>query len=137
LLLTPARTDSTIAALAVLSNPIDEFKTEYRCIASDLRNANAASPQSARDRSAVGCLHATIGVMDHLSIDKSWLASASADPSSGISAARAQSDRRRRPGAAERIASGNRDLFYDTNIKGGTGPREAPAEITIEMATSF
>src|SRR3954453_13205178 len=31
--------NSTIASLANPFNPIDEFKNEYRCIASDLRNA--------------------------------------------------------------------------------------------------
>src|SRR5712671_7531800 len=33
--------NSTISALANPFNPIEEFKGEYRCIASDLRNANA------------------------------------------------------------------------------------------------
>src|SRR2546423_10609750 len=32
--------NSTIAALASPFNPMDEFKSEYRCITSDLRNAN-------------------------------------------------------------------------------------------------
>ena len=32
--------NSTISALANPFNPIDEFKGEYRCVASDLRNAN-------------------------------------------------------------------------------------------------
>src|SRR5512132_3746553 len=31
--------NSTIAALANPFNPIEEFKSEYRCIAADLRNA--------------------------------------------------------------------------------------------------
>jgi len=42
--------NSTIAALANPFNPIDEFKAEYRCIASDLRNANGGQ-SSVRSRS--------------------------------------------------------------------------------------
>ena len=36
--------NSTISSLARPFNPLDEFKDEYRCVASDLRNA--AGPQA-------------------------------------------------------------------------------------------
>ena len=39
-------------------NTIEEFKGEYRCIFSDMRNANGGEVfRPARDRSAVGCLY--------------------------------------------------------------------------------
>src|ERR1700682_4139450 len=40
-------------------NPIEEFNAEYRCIASDLRNANAGQSTGplARDRPSLGCIH--------------------------------------------------------------------------------
>ena len=52
--------NSTISNLKNNSpfNPIEEFKAEYRCIASDLRNANARPVlRPARGRPAVGCIH--------------------------------------------------------------------------------
>ncbi len=50
--------NSTIAGLTNPFNAIEEFKGEYRCIASDLRNAYARSVhRPARDRSAVGCVY--------------------------------------------------------------------------------
>src|SRR3990172_1513827 len=53
-------------------NPIEEFKGEYRCIASDLRNANAG--QSSRpleiDRPWDAYTDDHLGLMDHLGIDR-------------------------------------------------------------------
>jgi pimeloyl-ACP methyl ester carboxylesterase len=52
-------------------NPIEELKGEYRCIASDLRNADGATLRSARDRPAVDAYTDDhLGLMDHLGIDK-------------------------------------------------------------------
>jgi len=39
-------------------NPIDEFKAEYRCIASDLRNANGGQSSGPLEIDRpLGCLH--------------------------------------------------------------------------------
>ena len=64
--------NSTIASLANPFNPIDEFKGEYRCIAADLRNANAgqSSGPLESDRPWDAYTDDHIGLMDHLRIDK-------------------------------------------------------------------
>src|SRR5256714_2085842 len=64
--------NSTISALKNPFNPIDEFKGEYRCIASDLRNANGgqSSGPLETDRPWDAYTDDHIGLMDHLGIDK-------------------------------------------------------------------
>src|SRR5258708_6575437 len=66
--------NSTIAALKGNSpfNPIDEFKGEYRCIASDLRNANAGQSSGPLEIDRPWDAHTDDhpGLMDHLGIDK-------------------------------------------------------------------
>jgi len=64
--------NSTIAALANPFNPIEEFKGEYRCIASDLRNANTGQSSGPLeiDRPWDAYTDDHLGVMDHLGIDK-------------------------------------------------------------------
>jgi pimeloyl-ACP methyl ester carboxylesterase len=66
--------NSTIAGLKTGSpfNPIDEFKGEFRCIASDLRNANPghSSGPLEIDRPWDAYTDDHIGLMDHLGIDK-------------------------------------------------------------------
>src|SRR4026207_1678413 len=64
--------NSTISALATPFNAIDEFKAEYRCIASDLRNANAGQSSGPLeiDRPWDSYTDDHIGLMDHLGIDK-------------------------------------------------------------------
>src|SRR5260370_35515074 len=64
--------NSTIAALANPFNPIDEFKSEYRCIAADLRNApsgQSTGPVEV-DRPWESYAYDQLGLMDHLGIDK-------------------------------------------------------------------
>jgi pimeloyl-ACP methyl ester carboxylesterase len=53
-------------------NPIVEFKGEYRCIASDLRNANAGQSSGPLeiDRPWDSYTDDHLGLMDHLGIDK-------------------------------------------------------------------
>jgi pimeloyl-ACP methyl ester carboxylesterase len=53
-------------------NAIDEFKGEYRCIAADLRNANAGQSSGPLeiDRPWDAYTDDQLGVMDHLGIDK-------------------------------------------------------------------
>src|SRR2546427_4616923 len=64
--------NSTIAGLANPFNPIPEFKGEYRCIASDLRNANSgqSSGPVEIDRPWDSYTDDHLGLMDHLRIDK-------------------------------------------------------------------
>src|SRR5712691_3456629 len=64
--------NSTIASLANPFDPIPEFKGEYRCIASDLRNANSgqSSGPIEVDRPWDSYTDDHLGLMDHLRIDK-------------------------------------------------------------------
>jgi pimeloyl-ACP methyl ester carboxylesterase len=64
--------NSTIASLANPFNPIPEFKGEYRCIASDLRNANGGQSSGPLeiDRPWDAYTDDHLGLMDHLRIDK-------------------------------------------------------------------
>src|SRR6266446_10683506 len=64
--------NSTISALANPFNPIDEFKAEYRCIASDLRNANGGQSSGPLeiDRPWDAYTDDHLGLMDHLGIEK-------------------------------------------------------------------
>src|SRR6266849_379749 len=53
-------------------NPIEEFKGEYRCIASDLRNANGGQSSGPLeiDRPWDAFTDDHVGLMDHLGIEK-------------------------------------------------------------------
>ena len=66
--------NSTISGLTRGSpfNPIEEFKGEYRCIASDLRNANGGESTGPLEIDRAWDSHADdqLGLMDHLGIDK-------------------------------------------------------------------
>src|SRR5262245_7813610 len=66
--------NSTIAGLKRGDpfNPIEEFKGEYRCIASDLRNANGGESSGPLeiDRPWDAYTDDHLGLMDHLRIDK-------------------------------------------------------------------
>jgi pimeloyl-ACP methyl ester carboxylesterase len=65
--------NSTIGALARGPfDPIAEFKGEYRCIAADLRNANAGHSTGPLEVDRPWDAHTDdhLGVMDHLGIDK-------------------------------------------------------------------
>ena len=64
--------NSTIAALNNPFNAIEEFKGEYRCIAADLRNANAGQSSGPLEIDRPWDSHTDdqLAVMDHLGIDK-------------------------------------------------------------------
>jgi len=64
--------NSTIAGLANPFNAIAEFKSEYRCIASDLRNANSGQSSGPLeiDRPWDSYTDDHLGVMDHLGIKR-------------------------------------------------------------------
>ncbi len=134
--------NSTIAALASPFNAIDEFKGEYRCIASDLRNANGgqSSGPLEMDRPWDAYTDDHLGVMDHLGIDTFMVMGFC------IGGPFIWNLLRRAPGrvvaAVLAQPSGSRpeqrDLFYDTNIK-GWGPElvKRRPEITMEMVDRF
>src|SRR5712675_740747 len=64
--------NSTISALTNPFNPIEEFKGEYRCIASDLRTANAGQSSGPLEinRPWDSFTDDQLGLMDHLGIQK-------------------------------------------------------------------
>jgi pimeloyl-ACP methyl ester carboxylesterase len=64
--------NSTIAGLANPFNAIEEFKGEYRCVAADLRNANAGQSSGPLEIDRPWDSHTDdqLGVLDHLGINK-------------------------------------------------------------------
>jgi len=134
--------NSTIAALANPFNPIDAFKCEYRCVASDLRNANGGQSSGPLeiDRPWDAYTDDHLGVMDHLGVDKFmvlgfciggpfiWNLLRRA-PNRVVAAVLAQPS-----GSRPEM----RDLFYDTNIKSwGPDLVKRRPEITMEMVDKF
>ena len=123
-------------------NPIEEFKAEYRCIASDLRNANGGQSSGPLEIERPWDAYADdhLGLMDHLRIEKFmvmgfciggpfiWNLLRRA-PNRIVAAVLAQ------PSGSRPEA---RDLFYDTNMK-GWGPEliKRRPEITMEMVDKF
>lgn len=108
--------NSTIAGLISGSpfNPIEEFKREYCCIASDLRNANAGQSFGPLeiDRRWDSYTDDHIGVMDHLGIDKFMvLGFCIGGPFIWNLLKRARSCCRGRAGAAERVTAGDARPF--------------------------
>src|SRR5476649_2173329 len=134
--------NSTISALSSPFNLIDEFKGEYRCIASDLRNANGGQSSGPLeiDRPWDAYTDDHLGLMDHLGIDKFlvmgfciggpfiWNLLRRA-PNRVVAAVLAQ------PSGSRPEA---RDLFYDTNMKGwGPDLNKRRPEITMKMIDAF
>jgi len=73
LLISGGGLNSAIAGLATAPfDPVEEFKGEYRCIASDLRNGNRGQSSGPLeiDRPWDSFTDDQLGVMDHLGIDK-------------------------------------------------------------------
>jgi pimeloyl-ACP methyl ester carboxylesterase len=136
--------NSTIAGLKRGDpfNPIDEFKGEYRCIASDLRNANGGQSSGPLeiDRPWDAYTDDHLGVMDHLRIDKFMVMGfciggpfiwnlLKRAPDRVVAAVLAQPS-----GSRPEM----RDLFYENNMK-GWGPElvKRRPEITMEMVDKF
>jgi pimeloyl-ACP methyl ester carboxylesterase len=123
-------------------DPIDEFKREFRCIASDLRNANAGQSSGPLeiDRPWDAYTDDHIGLMDHLRIQKFMVLGfciggpliwnlLKRAPDRVVAAVLAQ------PSGSRPDA---RDLFYQNNIT-GWGPElvKRRPEITMEMVEKF
>jgi pimeloyl-ACP methyl ester carboxylesterase len=133
------------STMAGLNNPFDaigEFKGEYRCIASDLRNANTGQSSGPLeiDRPWDAFTDDQLGVMDHLGIDKFMVMGfciggpfiwnlLKRAPNRVVAAVLAQPS-----GSRPEM----RDLPYDTNMK-GWGPEfiKRRPEITMEMVDRF
>ena len=134
--------NSTIASLSNPFDPIPEFKGEYRCIASDLRNANSGQSSGPLeiDRPWDAYTDDHLGLMDHLGIDKFMVMGfciggpfiwnlLKRAPNRIVAAVLAQPSGWR-PEAP--------DLFYETNIKGwGPDLVKRRPEITMETVDKF
>jgi pimeloyl-ACP methyl ester carboxylesterase len=136
--------NSSISALTGGSpfNPIEEFKGEYRCIASDLRNANAgqSSGPLESDRPWDSFTDDHLGLMDHLGIDKFMVMGFCIGGPLIWNLLRWAPDRIVAAVLAQPSGSRPemRDLFYETNMK-GWGPEfvKRRPDITMEMVDKF
>jgi pimeloyl-ACP methyl ester carboxylesterase len=134
--------NSTMGGLNNPFNAIDEFKGEYRCIASDLRNANPGQSTGPLeiDRPWDAYTDDHIGLMDHLRIDKFMVMGfciggpfiwnlLERAPDRVVAAVLAQPSgfRKEMP-----------DLFYQNNMK-GWGPElvKRRPDITMDMVDKF
>ena len=123
-------------------NPIEEFKGEYRCIASDLRNATGGQSSGPLeiDRPWDAYADDQLGLMDHLGIDKFMVMGfciggpfiwnlLKRAPDRIVAAVLAQPS-----GSRPEM----RDLFYENNLK-TWGPELTARrpEITTEMVDRF
>src|SRR5262245_53008961 len=136
--------NSTISGLISGSpfNPIEEFKGEYRCISSDLRNANGGESSGPLeiDRPWDAYTDDHIGLMDHLKIDKFMVLGfciggpfiwnlLERAPNRVVAAVLAQ------PSGSRPEA---RDLFYENNIKGwGPDLIKRRPDVTMDTVDKF
>jgi pimeloyl-ACP methyl ester carboxylesterase len=123
-------------------NPIEEFKGEYRCIASDLRNANGGESSGPLEieRPWDAYTDDHLGLMDHLRIDKFMVMGfciggpfiwnlLKRAPNRVVAAVLAQPS-----GSRPEM----RDLFYETNMKGwGPDLVKRRPEITMDSVDRF
>jgi pimeloyl-ACP methyl ester carboxylesterase len=133
--------NSTIAGLSGDSspfNPIEEFKGEYRCIASDLRNANAGQSSGPLevDRPWDAYTDDHLGLMDHLGIGKFMVLGFCIGGPFIWNILKRASDRVVAAVLAQPSGSRPemRDLFYDNNMK-GWGPELVKRRPEIGMET--
>ena len=135
--------NSTIAGLkGAPFNPIEEFKAEYRCITSDLRNATGGQSSGPLeiDRPWDSYADDQLGLMDHLGIDKFMVMGfciggpfvwnlLKRAPDRIVAAVLAQ------PSGSRPEA---RDMFYQGNMKNwGPALIARRPEITMEMVDKF
>src|SRR5690242_11422729 len=114
--------NSTIAGLTQPFNAIEEFKGEYRCIASDLRNANGGQSSGPLeiDRPWDAYTDDHLAVMDHLGIRNFMVLGFCIGGPFIWNLLRRAPDRVVAGVLAQPSGSRPelRDLFYDTNMKG-------------------
>src|SRR5450755_1377792 len=137
--------NSTIAGFTAASSPFDpiaEFKGEYRCIASDLRNANggqSTGPLEA-DRPWDAYTDDHLGLMDHLGIDKFMVLGFCIGGPFIWNLLRRAPDRIVAAVLAQPSGSRPemRDLFYENNMK-GWGPElvKRRPDISMEQVEKF
>ncbi len=136
--------NSTIAGLHAGDpfNPIEEFKREYRYIASDLRNANSGQSSGPLeiDRPWDAYTDDHLGLMDHLGIQKFMVLGFCIGGPFIWNLLRRAPDRVVAAVLAQPSGSrpDQRDLFYENNIK-GWGPElvKRRPDITMEMVDKF
>jgi len=130
--------NSTISGLTNPFDAIGEFKGEYRCIAADLRNANAGQSSGPLeiDRPWDAYTDDHLGLMDHLGIQKFMVMGFCIGGPFIWNLLRRAPDRIVAGVLAQ--PSGFRpempDLFYDTNMK-GWGPDLVKRRPDVTMAT--
>ncbi len=123
-------------------NPIEEFKADYRCIASDLRNANAGQSTGPLeiDRPWDAYTDDHLGLMDHLGIDKFMVLGFCIGGPFIWNLLRRAPDRIVAAVLAQPSGSRPemRDLFYENNMK-GWGPEltKRRPDITMEQVEKF
>jgi pimeloyl-ACP methyl ester carboxylesterase len=136
--------NSTIASLTRNSpfNPMEEFKGEYRCIASDLRNANGGQSSGPLevDRPWDAYTDDHLGLMDHLGIDKFLVLGFCIGGPMIWNLLRRAPDRVVAAVLAQPSGSRPemRDLFYENNMK-GCGPEliARRPDMTMEVVDKF
>jgi len=135
--------NSTIAGLARGPfDPIAEFKGEYRCIASDLRNANAGQSSGPLEieRPWDAYTDDHLGLMDHLRIDKFMVLGFCIGGPFIWNLLKRAPDRIAAAVLAQPSGSRPemRDLFYEGNMK-SWGPEliKRRPEITMETVDKF
>ena len=132
--------NSTISGLTSGSpfNPIDEFKGEYRCIASDLRNAveGQSTGPIEIDRPWDSFADDQLGLMDHLGIQKFMVLGFCIGGPLIWNLLRRAPDRIVAAVLAQPSGSRPemRDLFYENNMK-GWGPEFVKRRPEIKMET--
>ena len=119
-------------------NPIEEFKGEYRCIASDLRNANSGQSSGPLEigRPWDSFTDDHLGLMDHLGIEKFMVLGFCIGGPFIWNLLRRAPDRIVAAVLAQPSGSRPemRDLFYETNMK-GWGPEFAKRRPDVSMET--
>jgi pimeloyl-ACP methyl ester carboxylesterase len=137
--------NSTISGFSGTSspfNPIEEFKAEYRCIASDLRNANAGQSTGPLeiDRPWDAYTDDHLGLMDHLGINKFMVLGFCIGGPFIWNLLRRAPDRIVAAVLAQPSGSRPemRDLFYENNMKGwGTELVKRRPDITMDTVDKF
>jgi pimeloyl-ACP methyl ester carboxylesterase len=136
--------NSTISGLTRSSpfNPSEEFKGEYRCIASDLRNASGghSSGPLEIDRPWDAYTDDHLGLMDHLGIDKFMVMGFCIGGPFIWNLLRRAPDRIIAAVLAQPSGSRPemRDLFYEGNMKTwGPALTARRPDITMEMVEKF